>query len=269
MILLIGLMIGAVLGLTGAGGSVLAVPLLILLMGLNATDAMGLPLGAVAASATYGAILQRKNILWLPAMALAVGGMLAGPLGKYVALQFNEQWLLMGFSVLAILIAVKMWRQAIKNPEQTQVVRAGATAASDEQPLCRLSQTGQFQLKPRCLTGLALGGFGVGFASGLFGVGGGFLIVPLLLFLSQISMARAVASSLLAITLISSSGFVSHLWLAGMPAHSALWPLLGASLAGMLISQMVSRYIAGPVMQKVFALLLVVVSGITLVKAFI
>ena len=264
----IGLVIGIVLGLTGAGGSVLAVPMLMLFVGIGATDAMGLALGAVAASAAYGVVLQRKNVLWLPALSLAAGGMLMAPVGKSVALMLDEIYLLLAFSLLAIFIAVKMWRQATLSPERTRVVRAGQTVEESSPLLCRLSPTGQFQLKPRCISGLLVAGLGVGFASGLLGVGGGFLIIPVLLFLSSISIRRAVASSLFAIALISCSGFISHLVLKGLPAQLPLISVLSASLVGMFLSQWLSRYIAGPALQKTFSAVLVVVSLVTVIQAF-
>ena len=269
MALLIGLFIGAVLGLTGAGGSVLAVPMLILFLGVSATDAMGVALGAVAASAAYGVILQRKNVLWLPALSLALGGMLTAPLGKYVALMVEDLYLLMAFSALAFFIALRMWRQATLKPAQTHVLRAGYSQYDSAPLLCRLSTTGQFQLRPRCVTGLIVGGLVIGFISGLLGVGGGFLIIPVLLFLSQISMARAVASSLLAITLISSSGFLSHLMLKGLPTQVSLLHVLLASLVGMLLSQWLSRFIAGPMLQKIFAITLIFISIVTVVRAIL
>ena len=269
MVLLIGLFIGMVLGLTGAGGSVLAVPMLILFLGVSATDAMGVALGAVAASAAYGVILQRKNVLWVPALALALGGMLTAPLGKYVALMVADLYLLIAFSALAFFIALRMWRQATLNPEQTQVLRAGHSPGDNAPLLCRLSTTGQFQLRPKCISGLIVGGLVIGFVSGLLGVGGGFLIIPVLLFLSQISMARAVASSLLAIALISSSGFISHLILKGIPTEVSLLHILLASLVGMLLSQWLSRFIAGPMLQKTFAITLILISVVTVIQAIL
>jgi len=266
MFIVIGLIIGVFLGLTGAGGSVLAVPLLILTMGMTASNAMGLALGSVAAAAMYGAFLQRRNILWVPGLTLAVSGMLTAPLGKFTAAHIPEAWLLAGFSVLAVIIAARMWLQATNNPEQTLHVRAAPEAANNAAVMCRLSETGQFQLRPRCLSGLVLGGVIIGFASGLLGVGGGFLIVPLLLFLSQVPMVRAVATSLLVIAVVSSSGFSSHLMMQDHSLHPGILWLVIASLAGMLLSRMLTKYIAGPVLQKVFSVTLVIVVVATLVN---
>lgn len=263
-ILIVGSAIGLVLGLTGAGGSVLAVPLLILLLGLPAANAMGLALGAVAVAATYGAFLQRKNILWVPGITLAVAGSLTAPLGKFTSLQINEGVLLSIFSILAISIALKMWRQAVTAPSDTTHVRAGVEQTDASPQLCSLSATGQFQLRPKCLSGLALGGLVIGFISGLLGVGGGFLIVPLLLYLSLIPMVRAVATSLLVIALISGSGFISHLFFKSDTVSQEVFWLVGASLVGMFFSRKLSQRLAGPNLQRFFSITLILVLMATL-----
>lgn len=271
MSLVIGLIIGLVLGLTGAGGSVFAVPLLILLGGLSVNEAIGLSLGAVAISALYGSLhnWRGQQILWTPALILAATGALLAPVGKWVGNGLPETGLLVGFNLLAVAIAVRMWLSARRDPDSARVVRAGDFSQSDKpELLCRLGPAGKFELRPRCITGLVVGGAIVGMLSGLFGVGGGFLIVPLMLFLSQVGMAQAVATSLLIITAISSVGFISHLgfsYSAGVPVD---WVALGwialGGVAGMFVGQKISRFIANALLQQLFAASLVILALITL-----
>lgn len=262
MVVVIGLFIGLVLGLTGAGGSIFAVPLLVLLLDLPLTQAMGLALGAVAASAIYGTWMSRKQVLWLPASILALGGMLTAPLGKWAALYINEWVLSIGFSGVAIVIGVGLWRQASNTVEQSQLVRANVAHVTPEEKqfACRLSPNGQFQLKPRCLSGLIMFGLLIGFASGLLGVGGGFLIIPTLIFLSQIAMAKAIGTSLLIISLISTSGFVAHIQLSGIDNPSMLIGIIAMSFVGMFVSHFIANKIAGRVLQKIFSVLLLLVA---------
>jgi uncharacterized membrane protein YfcA len=269
MLLLIGILIGLMLGLTGAGGSVFAVPLLILLAGMPMTDAVGLSLGAVAASTFYGSARlsrQQRTILWQPGVILAAVGAITAPAGKWLGLQIPEPWLLVSFSVLAAVIAWRMWHTAKRNPQAAQVVRAGDfTQMPPPELLCNLSHTGQFELRPRCVTGLLIGGVVVGLLSGLFGVGGGFLIVPLLLMLSPISMAQAVSTSLMIIAPVSSSGFISHLL---MTEHNP-WQLLGfvsaGGVVGMMTGQALSHKIANALLQKIFAVSLLAIALVTLI----
>jgi len=271
MLLAIGIVIGLVLGLTGAGGSVFAVPLLILLGGLPMSDAIGISLGAVAASTLYGSLrnLRSNTILWIPSAILASAGVLTAPIGKWLSMQVPEFWLMIGFSILALAIAIRMGITS-RNPATASVVRANILPSENTQALlCRLSTNGQFQLHPRCISGLVIGGLITGILSGLFGVGGGFLIVPLLLFVSQVSMVHAVSSSLVIITLISSSGFISHLLLNTHAGIDINWATLGwvaaGGLLGMVFGQKLSRYIAGPRLQQIFALSLVCTVIITLI----
>ena len=275
MLLIIGMIIGLVLGLTGAGGSVFAVPLLMLLAGMPMADAVGISLGAVAASTIYGSlrnVMQKKSapVLWKPGVILAGAGALTAPLGKWLGLQVPELWLLSGFGVLAVFIALRMWLSASKNPDSASVVRAGNFAQTPSPGLlCSLSASGHFELRLRCVSGLLIGGLLVGLLSGLLGVGGGFLIVPLLLALSAVSMAQAVSTSLLIIALISSSGFISHLLMSGSNDWSLLGLVAGGGVIGMVLGQAISHKIANALLQKIFAISLLVVCLITLMRNFL
>lgn len=268
MILLIGFIIGLVLGLTGAGGSVFAVPLLMLLGGLTMPDAVGISLGAVAASALFGSLRngRGKTILWTPGIILALTGMLLAPVGQWLSARIPATTLLVSFCALAIIIAVRMWLAASRSPEHARVVRGGNfSAQASPGLLCKLSKSGQFELRPRCVSGLIIGGAVVGLLSGLFGVGGGFLIVPLLLALSPISMGQAVSTSLVIIAAISSSGFISHALMHPAINTGLLGLIVVGGLLGMTLSQLISHKIANASLQKIFAASLIVVCVTTLI----
>lgn len=265
----IGLFIGVILGLTGAGGSVFAVPLLILLMGLAASDAIGIALGAVSAAALLGAWRQRQTLIRLPACFLALGGIATAPIGKAIGTQLPETVLVIGFSLLASAIAYWMWQQAQQQPDSSQHLRGQSSRGNSDQALsCKLSVTGQFELKPRCISGLFIGGAAIGLVSGLFGVGGGFLIIPLLRYLSEITMAKAVATSLAVIAAVSLSGFISHCLQTPLTDLTILSYVLSGSLLGMILSQPVGKKLAGVTLQKSVAVLLVIVIAITMTKHF-
>lgn len=272
MLLLIGLFIGLILGLTGAGGSVFAVPLLLLLGGLPMSEATGISLGAVAATTIYASMRNKfsrnaPSVMWKPGLILALSGALTAPLGKWLGMQISELWLISSFSLLAAIIALRMWINAQKNPASALIVRAGNFADTPSPDhLCRLNPTGQFELRPRCVSGLLIGGLVVGILSGLFGVGGGFLIVPLLLALSAVSMTQAVSTSLFIIALISSSGFISHLLLSESQHWQWLLLVAAGGVIGMIIGQAVSHKIANVLLQKTFAVSLLVVALIIIAR---
>ncbi len=275
--LLFGVIIGFSLGLTGGGGSIFAVPLLVYGLALPAHQAVGVSLFAVGATALGGAIvrLRRREVDLWAALLFGVAGMLGAPLGAALGAKLPPGGLLSGFAVLMLLVAARMWRQALRRPGETQVVRAGvdARAASGSGPACRINPAGGLILSSRCARVLALGGLLTGALSGLFGVGGGFLIVPALVLMASLSIQRAVATSLLVIAIISISGGVAHL-LAGH--HTLNWTItvlfvLGG-LGGMLLGARLSRRLAGPALQKLFAAAMIGVAvamlGVQIWRAF-
>lgn len=272
MSIAIGLVIGLVLGLTGAGGSIFAVPLLMLLLGLSINDAIGIALGAVAVSALIGTLSnwRAQYILWVPALSLGLGGALVAPIGKYVGTQLPPTLVLVGFCLLAFMIAGTMWRQATLSPERANVVRSGHTTDNDLiQPICRFSPDDQLDTSPKCIAALVSCGLVVGLLSGLFGVGGGFLIVPALLFITQVSMRQAVATSLLIICVVGGAGFASFVAF----NDSVDWILLAqvciGGLLGMLGGPLVADKIAGAQLQRLFAIGLVAMAAITLADRLI
>ena len=104
-----------------------------------------------------------------------------------------------------------------------------------------------------CSAALAVVGVVVGLLSGFFGVGGGFLIVPALLMVTQMGIHRAVATSLLVITLIGASGvFAAFAGGRGLPLVTTALFVVGGVL-GMALGRRLAARVAGPVLQQVFA----------------
>lgn len=253
----IGVVCGILLGLTGAGGSVFAVPLLLLLTQVNTSEATGLALVAVTISAAIGLMLQWRDnkVMLRPSLILAAFGIATAPLGRWCHHLLPEAALLAAFAVVSMAIAAWMWRAS----QQTPLVRAYLAGGEVHQPICRFS-TNSVQLRPKCLWSLMASGLAIGFLSGLFGVGGGFLIVPLLLWITRAPMINAVASSLMVIALVSSVGVVSHFLLfAPLPTGHVL-AMVGGALLGMAISHLVAARIRSNQLQKLFAVALVVMS---------
>lgn len=271
--LLVGVVIGLVLGLTGAGGSVLAVPLLVFGLGHSTTEAVGISLGTVCAAALFGSIqrLGLKQIAWTPAMIFAASGLALAPLGVYLSKYIPEPIHIGSFGILMLLIASKMLWQSLKTPEQSLGVRAERRTreAEPNTPYCQTNTIGKIQLKGACVVLLMLGGITTGLLSGIYGVGGGFLIVPALVFLTGISMRSAIATSLVVISAISLSGFLAFILQPN--AHQTL-PVVAVSitifgaLVGMLIGTILSKRIAGPRLQQIFVGAITVVSIFTIMN---
>lgn len=262
MALLVGVLIGLVLGLTGAGGSVLALPLLMQGLGQAAVPAAGISLGAVALAATLGVLLRlgKRQIVWRAAVLVGIAGALAVPAGQWLARQLPEAVLLVAFTVLVAGIAWCMWRQAERQPEATRVVRAGSRDVAEAQPAaCALSESGLLEWRWPCALRMAAVGLMAGALSGLFGVGGGFVIVPALVLLTGLPMVQAVATSLAIIMAVAATGFASYLISQAVPTVAAA--VMGGSLVGMLLGTALAPRLAGPALQRLFVLAMVLLAG--------
>lgn len=255
--LIFGTVVGLALGLTGGGGAIFAVPLLVYGLAIDPRQAVGISLAAVGATAAFGFFGRWKTgQVEIPTgLLFAVAGMIGAPVGSWMSAQIPERLLLMLFAVLMLGVAVRMWLKA-KPP--TFPNACGADEA--EGPTCRRDAEGLLRLTSPCALLLSVVGVLTGVLSGLFGVGGGFVIVPALVLFSGMAIHRAVGTSLLVITLVSASGVASHLW-AGrdIPIDITLLFVVGGVL-GMFTGIWASRYLSGPALQKVFSVAIVAVA---------
>lgn len=258
----LGAVVGLVLGLTGAGGSIIAVPLLMAGLGWSLTTAAPVALLAVATSAAYGTYTAWKlsYVRYRAALLMATLGILTAPAGIAVTKYLRPEQMTTLFAGVMIIVATRMFSQAIQSPEDTKILRATVSGDGGRAhgPLCRLNQvTGRIIWTPVCI-GLMSGiGTITGFLSGLLGVGGGFVIVPSLRAATELSMHSAVATSLMVIALVSTGTFGAMLihgqafsWLFAMP-------FVAGSLAGMWGGRLIAPKIAGPRLQQGFASLLI------------
>jgi uncharacterized protein len=258
MLVLVGLMIGFALGVAGAGGSIVAVPALVLALDLRPQDAMGISLGAVSAAAMVGVVLRRhdQSPAWKVAASLAITGMATAPVGRWLANQFNEQFIVILFSLLAFYVARRMWRQA------------GASLDATSESTLSYTEANRGNGGPEHSV-LVLLGAGVGLLAGFFGVGGGFLIVPLLRLYAGMQMERAISTSLLVIALIGSSGYLYHVLTTPRQDAWLLSVLAGASITGILVGTAVSSRLSGPRLQQAFSGFVIAIMTFMLVKTFV
>jgi hypothetical protein len=239
-----GSLIGFALGLTGGGGSIFAVPMLVYGLAVPPREAIGVSLAAVGTTALLGALgrLRAGEVNIRVGLLFAIAGMLGAPLGTAINAYLPEWLLLLMFAGLMVAIAVRMWNKA--RPAGTS---SATTVANTTITL-------------RDLAGLGVVGLITGVLSGLFGVGGGFLIVPGLVLAGKLPVHRAVATSLLVIAMISASGLASYL-LAGRHLGLELTVLfvVGGAL-GMLAGTWLSRRLSAPKLQRLFAVVMVAVA---------
>lgn len=199
-------LVGFVLGLVGGGGSILAVPLMVYVVGISSPHvAIGTSAFAVAANAASGLASHARHghVKWRCALVFAVSGMAGAAAGSTLGKNFDGQRLLFLFALVMIAVGILMLRRR-------------GRAGDAEVKLGR-------ENAPK----LIAYGFGAGLFSGFFGIGGGFLIVPGLIAATGMPMLNAVGSSLVGVTTFG-------LTTAGNYALSGLvdWPLAFAFIAG-------------------------------------
>lgn len=244
----LGVVVGLILALTGAGGAILAVPLLLFVLHLGVAQAAPVALLAVGMAAAVGALIGlRAGIVRYRAAALmAVTGTLASPVGLWLAHRLPNGPLTLLFAAVLAFVALRMFRQATTlapHPTQPRPL-----------PPCQVDNgTGRFVWTAACTRALALSGAGAGFLSGLLGVGGGFVIVPALTKTTNATVQAIVATSLAVITLVSASGVISTA-IAGRMNWQIGVPFAIGAMTGMLGGRLVASRLSGPRLQQGFAL---------------
>lgn len=255
--LLLGVIAGAVLGLTGAGGSIVAVPLLMAGLGWTLPQAAPVALLAVCAAATFGTVVawDVTYIRYRAAIVMALAGWITAPLGLWSATLLPVDGLTALFALVLVVVSVRLLRQAVRDPAAARIVRATVSGDGGGHGgrWIQLDAQGRIRWDASASAAMAAIGAGTGFLAGLLGVGGGFVIVPALRRASALSMHSAIATSLMVIAL-TSAGAVGAAVLQGqlLPWEVAL-PFLAGALLGMWLGRGLAPRIAGPRLQQAFA----------------
>lgn len=259
-----GFVVGLSLGLTGGGGSILAVPLLVYGLGLEAREAVGVSLAAVGGTALAGALfrLWRKELDLKTGLIFAVAGMLTAPVGTYIGNKIPETTLLLLFAALMLWVAQRMWRSTGDGSEQADSVGAGSQS-------CQTGPAGALVLTSRCALVLGLSGLVTGVFSGLFGVGGGFVVVPALVLVSGMAIHRAVATSLLVIALVSASGLLSHVLMDSRVSAATTFPFVIGGLVGMALGTLMAGKMSSGKLQKGFSVAILLVAIFVIFKQWV
>ncbi|QWE08997.1 sulfite exporter TauE/SafE family protein [Polynucleobacter ibericus] len=245
----LGLIVGLLMGLTGAGGGILSVPLLVFVLHLPIAEAAPISLSAIALSAGVGALLGLKNkiLRYKAAGFMAMFGLLLSPLGLWVAQIVPNTPLLLLFSCTLFFVSTRLFIKA-----RGEILRL--PAPKNKPPPCLLnSEIGKLNWNIPCARSLMLSGGWAGFLSGLLGVGGGFVIVPALKRYTDLPAHSIVATSLGVLAIISSGGVIFSAVSGNLDLALAAPFSLGA-LSGLLIGRAFGKKLSGPRLQQIFAL---------------
>ena len=222
-----GSMVGFVLGLVGGGGSILAVPLLVYVVGVRSPHvAIGTSAIAVAASAAANLFghARAQTVKWPCAITFAIAGMFGAAGGAQLGKLVDGGRLLTLFGALMVVIGLLMLR-----PRK-----------SSGNPDVRLTR----ESMPRMLPLLIGIGLAVGALSGFFGIGGGFLIVPGLIGATAMPLINAIGSSLVSVTAFGLTTAASYAWSGLVDWRLAFLFIIGGALGGLLGIRL-ARHLAG------------------------
>ena len=260
----LGITVGLILALTGAGGGILAVPLLVFGAHLSLPQAAPIALLAVGMAAALGAALGLRAgiVRYKASMLIAVAGMAFAPAGLWLAHQIDNRWLGALFAGVLLLVAYRTFRQS-RDPlaRERQVDAPDAACIRDP-------AHGRFIWTTRCARALGMSGALAGLLAGLLGVGGGFVLVPALQRFTDLDIRSTVATSLAVIALISVSGVVTSAF-AGTLDWAVAVPFTAGALAGMFGGRLIAARIAGSHLQTGFALVAAAVAVAMLVDSFL
>lgn len=252
--------IGLSLGLIGSGGSILAVPILIYVMGVAPQSAIAMSLAIVGIVSLIGVIphAYQGNVNLKTALMFAPPAMAGAYLGARLATLplITPNLQIIAFAIMMAIAAMAMIRKSTSPPIHlgaTPDLPVSATEAADPPPTHRHWHK------------IMLEGLLVGIVTGFVGIGGGFLIIPALVLLGNNTMPEAVGTSLLIIAFKAATGFVGYV--GQVPLD---WPLMGSFTAaaslGTFVGAILSHQVQTAYLEKGFGYFILIVGLVMLAQ---
>ena len=249
--LALGAVIGVLLGLLGGGGSILAVPALVYVLGLGVEKAIPMSLIVIGIASAVGVLpkVLARHVEWRLAGIFAAVGIPATFVGTAISRHLPQPTLLVGFALVMVVAGIRMLQDK------------GNTGTA-----CTVGDDGINWR--RCAPRSIPAGFLVGLLTGLFGVGGGFLIIPALVLMLGVEMPIAIGTSLLVIVANSAAGVVSHLGGASID-WGITAAFVGTAIVGSLIAGHYGTKLDTARLQNWFAYLVFAVAAYVLVDTIV
>ena len=235
-----GLAIGMIVGAVGGGGAILALPVLVYVLGqpVNPASTSSLIVVALAAAVGAGSLARHGHVCWRLALTFAAPAALGALVGAVANDGVSGPVLILSFVPVMLVAAGATWQ------------RAGSGRAEEAR-----------DCPPVLAWRILVAGFAVGALTGFFGVGGGFVIVPVLTLWFGVTFRRAVATSLVIITLTGVAALASHLGAGARLDLPITIALAGSTAAGALCGTLVAQRVPQRALGRGFAL---VVAGVAL-----
>ncbi len=238
-----GFAIGLVVGTVGGGGAILALPVLVYVLDQGVSPASTASLIVVALAASVGAGSQALDgrLCWRVAVAFSAPAAVGAYLGTLANERVSADTLVLLFVPVMLLAAILTYRRGDDDASHS---------ARDDDGDC--PSPGSFRL--------LAGGIVVGVMTGFFGVGGGFLIVPVLTLILGLGMRRAIATSLAIITLTGLAALVSHLAAGSQPDWALTAALAGSAAVGAVAGSSLGRRLNPRTLAHAFGAMVAVVA---------
>lgn len=234
------ILIGVSLGLLGGGGSILTVPILLYAMKVEPHQAIAMSLFVVATTSGFSAIrhASKGNVSWKTGFLFSLGAMSGAYVGGRIGALIPAAILLVAFSLMMGLTAIMMMRKGFEAPGEPRPVN----------------------WKLLLFEGILVGAF-----TGMVGAGGGFLVVPALVFLAGMDMKHAIGTSLFVISLKSVAGLAGYLSEISFDWSIAL-TVSGLAVVGSFLGSHWSQKISQERLRKIFAWFIIAMAIFILVK---
>ena len=261
---LFGILVGILSAMFGIGGGIVMVPLIHLVFGQPAALASGTSLFAILPTSISGMVarLHDGTIRFPVGIAAGLAGACLSPLGAIAATDLPGAYAMVLTAVFILFTAYNMFKRVWKTrPAAPALVEAPAPA-----PFRRAAL--QDAAGPKLYAAAALLGAVVGFLSGYLGLGGGFLIVPLLQAVFGFTMKQATGTSLVAVAILAVPSFITHailgniLWVVGLL-------LIAGSLVGTRVGAWVIKRVNDRLLTGLFGVVLVVSGFILAVQQMV
>jgi len=280
----LGFLIGVSLGALGGGGSILAVPILVYAAGESPQAATTTSLIIVGAASILGmfAHLRARRVRVLPGILFGLAGVGGSVLGTQLNRSVNENVLLLAFAALMLVAAWRMWanqtepgaadedverRPEIEPTGGVQVMtRAPATRTESTRTESTRTESTRTRVTGTVVVKVLLAGSVVGFITGFFGVGGGFVVVPALVLALRFDMAEAVGTSLLVIAINSAVALAGRVGNAGVDWAVAA-PFTLAALLGVSVGKTIADRLPTVTLVRWFVGLLAVLAAYVAIRA--
>ena len=262
---LAGVFVGVMSGLLGVGGGTIMVPIFRLAFGMSPLASTATSLFAIIPTSISGVVAHARAKTCVPklGLALGVGGAVMSPMGVWLA-SVSPGWLVICVAAIVIgFSAFKMFKKAVKCAPAPRAGRAGGNAQGasakvvPDQPVLSRKQ----YLQGACI------GLIAGLASGYVGVGGGFIMVPLMLAVLDIPMSLASGTSLIAIMILAIPGVIEQGLLGNIEYLAGIAIVVG-SIAGALVGARLVRVVPERQLRFIFGGFLLVAAVMLMLNEF-